>query len=400
MKREATFFYYFNIAALALVLSLFIPIGFILLALGINYFSVESAYGQESTIKPNTLGAIFSLVQEQQKGQHQHEQSNSDSIPLTDTEHLERLIPLESLFPSLKLVATPQPSLLRPEAFAPSAPEAIPPDTVLPLVTDSSTGSTIENGGVTDSSSVLSLSFEGLDETGNPVAGFQCRLDGGPSYYCTPPVNVENRQLVSVPTRDLISTHPRSNVHTFEVSAVDAAGNIDPSPASFKWNLINSIPSDTTAPDTQIVSAVASTNAAVSNRSSPSVSSTHASPVGFRVVTPGSANTITFLFAGTDNNNIVTGYECATYSSFSLPEQKAFVPCTSPAIFKMPIEPSTTPTVTGNGIDATYIFTVRAIDPAGNVDPSPAIFQWTDILATGAREEPTKTAIEQHPLSQ
>jgi hypothetical protein len=131
-------------------------------------------------------------------------------------------------------VATPQPSLLRPEAFAPSAPEAIPPDTVLPLVTDSNTGLTVENGGATDSSSVLFLSFEGLDGTGNSVAGFQCRLGGGPSYYCTPPVNVENRQLVSVPIRELISTHPHSNVHTFKVSAVDAAGNIDPRPASFK----------------------------------------------------------------------------------------------------------------------------------------------------------------------
>jgi hypothetical protein len=47
---------------LALVLSLFIPVGFILLALRINYFSVESAYGQEfveTTIKPNTGSNLF-----------------------------------------------------------------------------------------------------------------------------------------------------------------------------------------------------------------------------------------------------------------------------------------------------------------------------------------------------
>lgn len=407
MKHRAPSLNSFICAAISIVLFLLIPLCFLLLALGINSLFVEFAYGQEAgdnTIKSNISVANFSpvLLQEQQQEQHQLEQLDSDAIPMTDIERFERLFSLESNFPSPQSATTIQPSLLPPEALIPSTPDAIPPDTVLPLVTDINTSSTIQNGGATDSSSVLSLTFEGLDETGNAVAGFQCRLDGLPSYYCTPPVTIDNELIMPVMTTGI------SYIHTFQVSAVDAAGNIDPSPASFEWNLLNSIEkdplsSDTTPPDTHIVSAADSNNAAaVLNGSYASIplSSSTSLVASQHATSRSAANAIAFSFAGTDNSNVVTGYECAAYSSSSLTEQTVFAPCTSPAIFNMPTEPSTTPTVTGNAIDATYIFTVRAIDPAGNVDPSPAIFQWTDIMATVAREVPTKTAIEQDPLSQ
>jgi hypothetical protein len=385
MKLIAPSLYSFLSGAISIVLFLLIPISFLLLALGINSIPVEFAFGQEAgenTRKPNTSVTNFSPILFQKQKQEQHP------------------------FPQSEI--TLQPSLLPSEAFIPHAPDAIPPDTVLPLVTDSNTGSTIQNGGASDSSSALSLTFDGLDETGNAVAGFQCRLDGLPSYYCTPPVTVDNNQIMPVMTTGISSIQPSTNIHTFQVSAVDAAGNIDPSPASFKWNLINSIEkdplsSDAAPPDTQIVSAVGSNNAAVLNGSSASIpllSST--SLVVSQHATSGSAaNAIAFSFAGTDNSNVVTGYECAAYSSSSLAEQTVFAPCASPVILNISVlEQSTTSTEARNGIDPTYIFQVRATDSAGNVDPSPAIFQWSNTLATGVEEVPTKMGIDQDTLLQ
>jgi hypothetical protein len=271
------------------------------------------------------------------------------------------------------------------------------PDTSIISAVDTSTGLNIQNGQTVPLLSSIILTFSSSEL---PIAGFQCSIDGLPRYYCTTPAIVDNKQLASVSTTGISSAQPSSNLHTFQVSAVDAAGNIDHSPASFEWNVINAIKtdplaSDTTAPDTHIVSAVDSNNAAVLNGSSTSISSSSsASPVASQLATPGSAAyTIVFSFAATDDSNIITGYECASYSSSSLPEQRVFVPCTSPVISQLPVESLTTSTEIGTGIDATHIFQVRAIDAAGNVDPSPATFQWIDTPTTASEDELTETGI-------
>ena len=112
------------------------------------------------------------------------------------------------------------------------------------------------------------------------------------------------------------------------------------------------------------------------------------------------ANTITFSFAATDDSNIITGYECSSYSSSSLQEEIAFVPCTSPTVTEIPLESSTIPTESGTGTDATYLFQVRATDTAGNVDPSPATFQWTNSATTGTTDTGIATPTQQDPLLQ
>jgi hypothetical protein len=330
-------------------------------------------------------------------------------------------LPTPSLVPS-EVPINQQFSLLPPEAFNPTFSDNTPPDTVIPLVTDSNTGSAIQNGGTSDSSSVLSVTFDGLDETGNSIAGYQCSIDGR-SNYCTSPITLDNNYLG---TDGVGSTLSSTSTHVFQVSAVDAAGNVDPSPASFEWSVVNTNAQaqdanalgrnvqDTGAPDTQIMSVVDSNNAAVLNGSSVSISSSSAeSPAAYQVGTSGSAanttgsntdaNALTFSFAGTDDSNIISGYECTSYVSSSLPEQVDFVPCTNPFISQqLSVEPSDIST--DSRTDTTHIFQVRATDTSGNVDPTPATFLWTITPDTGALEDVANAGIEapsqQDPLLQ
>jgi predicted extracellular nuclease len=76
-------------------------------------------------------------------------------------------------------------------------------------------------------SSSASFTFSGTDAGGSGVASFECRLDGGSFGSCTSPQNYSSLADGS---------------HTFYVRAIDGAGNIDPTPASFTWTI------DTVAP--------------------------------------------------------------------------------------------------------------------------------------------------------
>ena len=91
---------------------------------------------------------------------------------------------------------------------------------------------------------------------------FECRIDGGPFGRCSGPDDAHTVSGLS------------SGPHTFEVRAVDAAGNADPTPASRTWTVG---PGDTTAPNTSITSGpsrtVRSTSASFGFSSSESGSS-------------------------------------------------------------------------------------------------------------------------------
>ena len=63
--------------------------------------------------------------------------------------------------------------------------------------------------------------FGGTDAVG--VTGFQCKLDGAAYVSCSSPVSYSALAIGN---------------HTFQVRALDAAGNVDASPASFTWTIV------------------------------------------------------------------------------------------------------------------------------------------------------------------
>ncbi|MBL8204113.1 MAG: hypothetical protein JNM09_07780 [Blastocatellia bacterium] len=155
-----------------------------------------------------------------------------------------------------------------------------------------------------------SFSFTGNDGSGTGVASFQCQLDGGGFSTCTSPQNY---------------TGLADGSHTFQVRAVDTAGNADSTPASYTWVI------DTIVPDTTITA----------NPTNPSAS----------------ANA-SFSFTGNDGSGSgVASFQCQLDGS-------GFSACASPQ------------TYTGLS-DGSHTFQVRAIDAAGNTDSTPASFTWS-----------------------
>ncbi|KFE71193.1 hypothetical protein DB31_3323 [Hyalangium minutum] len=154
-------------------------------------------------------------------------------------------------------------------------------------------------------------------ETGST---FECRMDQGLYVTCSSPWTAPSLTDGS---------------HTFEVRATDAAGNVDPTPVSYTWDV------DTEAPDTAI-------------EQKPS--------------NPSNSARATFTFSGQGG---AVGFECSLDSA-------QFAPCTSP--WQSPL------LAEGN-----HTFAVRAKDAAGNIDPSPATYTWR------VDTQPPDTSIDQKP---
>jgi hypothetical protein len=100
---------------------------------------------------------------------------------------------------------------------APNPPPNPPPsDTAAP---DTSITAGPAEGSSTTSNSA-SFSFDGSDDVG--VTGYECKLDGSAWSGCSSPKAYSSLSTAS---------------HTFSVRAKDAAGNVDPSPASRTWTV-------------------------------------------------------------------------------------------------------------------------------------------------------------------
>lgn len=153
-----------------------------------------------------------------------------------------------------------------------------------------------------------SFSFTGGD-VGSGVAGFACQLDGSGFSACTTP---------------LILNNLGDGEHTFLVQTIDAAGNVDPTPASFAWIV------DSTDPETIIVS----------------------SPLTITAIT-----TASFTFRGDDGNGVgVAGFDCSL-------DGDPFVACVDNVTYS-------------DLTDGDHTFAVRTLDALGQVDATPTSFTW------------------------
>ena len=161
---------------------------------------------------------------------------------------------------------------------------------------------------------------------------FECRIDGGPFGPCSGP---GDRHVVSGLS---------GGSHTFEVRAVDAAGNADTTPASRTWTVRST---DTTAPSTSITTGPSGT-----------VRSTSAS-FGFASSEPGSS------------------FQCRR-------DRGSWEGCGSPKAY--------------SGLSqGSHTIEVAATDAAGNRDATPASRSWrVDTVApkvTGSSPSPRATGV-------
>jgi hypothetical protein len=153
---------------------------------------------------------------------------------------------------------------------------------------------------------------------------FECSLDGGSFAACA----------ASYTTPAL-----SDGAHTLSVRAVDAAGNVDATPATHTWTL------DTAPPDTVIASSPAN---------------------------PSNDPTADFTFSSPDGG---VAFECSL-------DNGAYAPCDASY---------TTPALS----EGNHTLRVRASDGAGNVDPSPAVYSFAvdttppDTVIASSPSDPT-----------
>ena len=99
--------------------------------------------------------------------------------------------------------------------------DTTPPETSITSAADGNEDP-VANGAST-LSPAITFTFEGTDDSGSGVAGFECSLDAAAFSSCTSPISFTGLAVGS---------------HTLRVQAIDAADNIDPTPASFAWTIL------------------------------------------------------------------------------------------------------------------------------------------------------------------
>jgi hypothetical protein len=234
---------------------------------------------------------------------------------------------------------------------------------------------------------------------------FECALDGGFAACSTPKTY----------------SGVADGAHTFQARAVDPAGNIDPSPASYSWTIDATPPNTTIGPSYPAALTIAtgatfdfsssespSTYAcaldvgAYSSCSSPktysgladgphtfhvratdTATNTDPSPATYNwtIDTTPPVTTIGPTMPGANTQSASATFDLGSNEPGSTFECRldgaVFVSCATPASY-------------GGLGDGTHIFDVRATDPAGNLDTSPATYSWK--IDNVAPSIPTLTA--------
>jgi|GEM_PF-2019165 len=172
--------------------------------------------------------------------------------------------------------------------------DRVAPDTTVTMYPSSPTNQT-------------SASFEYIGFDAYNINHYECSLDNEEFAACPIPTEYFNLD---------------EGLHRFQVRAVDPAGNVDVTPASYSWTV------DTTEPDTTIT--------LVPN-------------------SPTNQTSASFEYMGYDAYNI-SHYECSL-------DFEAFAACPTPTEY--------------SGLDeGSHTFRVRTVDLAGNVDTTPASYTW------------------------
>lgn len=152
-----------------------------------------------------------------------------------------------------------------------------------------------------------------------PLSSFRCQLDGQPvgGQICGTSSSSGSKTYFDL----------ADGTHTFTVWAIDNAGNADPGPAEFSFEVESSI-GDLTPPDTAILSAPSN---------------------------PSRSSSASFAYSSSEPGS---RFECALNGA-------GFAPCPAGG------------TSYGDLANGQYSFAVRAVDTAGNVDSVPASYSWT-----------------------
>jgi hypothetical protein len=227
---------------------------------------------------------------------------------------------------------------------------------------------------------------------------FECSLDSAPFASCTSPQFYDSLANAT---------------HTFAVRAIDAAGNVDATPASHSWTINGSFPDRPVITSPASGSFAPSSTVTVSGTADPAVTvevfdrttaqgsttsggdGTWSLPVSgladgthaFAATATNAAGssalstpavTVTVDTAAPDTSidsgpNDPTNATSATFG-FSSNETGASFECRTDGA---PFTACTTPRTVSGLADGSHTFEVRASDPAGNTDPTPARWTWT-----------------------
>ncbi len=231
------------------------------------------------------------------------------------------------------------------------------PDTSIIIALDGNNN--ILNNDDTTSSTLLKLDFVGqVDLTGSSQILFECSIDSAIFEVCNSPIIIDNL---------------KQGEHTFEVRAIDQSGNIDETPAQFRWIVINKT---TTSIDDD-------NDDATIDLSPPSTNITFAKDEqGTQLLNQDStlSTSISISVEGSDDFTAIGGltFECSIDSAI-------FEVCNSPIIIDS-LKPGE------------HTFEVRAIDQSGNIDETPAQFRWI-VIDLVKKLEDIKTIIEDGDIS-
>jgi len=237
--------------------------------------------------------------------------------------------------------------------------ETTPPDTTI-------TG----NPNNPSNSSSGSFTFTGSDNvTPSGSLTFQCQLDGGGFSACTSPQNYMGLSQGS---------------HTFQVRAVDGAGNIDPTPASYTWS--------TNSPPTIMAMTTSRTEGSpVSNSQIATVNDVEDAEDQLAVTVNGGASAmnggITISNIVVSSTGIVTANVeavCGAVTTDFTLRVTDTVGGNNEAILKVTVDPNTPPTLTYAASVAASLGQTLTVNPAtGPADNGPNLVLAVESISAG-----------------